>query len=119
MDPSTVQKRRPQPSQHRVRGWISSLLIASGCGLAMSRPVPAVAQTQGPSQGPSQIVSAQSPYSRSRALEAARSNLPPGAVVSGSSCNDVEIGDGNFRYFCQITYSVPLAPSATPTPSSP
>ena len=108
MDSSTVQKRRPQPSQHRVHGWISSLLIASGCGMA-------VAQTQGPSQ----IVSAQSPYSRSRALEAARSNLPPGAVVSGSSCNDVEIGDGNFRYFCQITYSVPLAPSATPTPSSP
>ena len=117
MDRSTVQKCRPQWRQHRICGWLSSLLIATGCGLV--RPVPAVAQTQAPTQPPTQIVSAQSPYSRSRALEAARSNLPPGAVVSGSSCNDVEIGDGNFRYFCQITYTVPVAPSAKPAPSSP
>ena len=52
-------------------------------------------------------VSAQSPISRQQAWQEAMSRLPNGAMVTNSRCNDVEIGYGNTRYYCVLTFTQP------------
>jgi hypothetical protein len=52
-------------------------------------------------------VSSQSPLSRQQAWQEAMSQLPKGARVTSSNCNDVEIGYGNTRYYCVLTFTQP------------
>ena len=63
---------------------------------------------------------ASSIWNKTNALARARQQLPPGAVVTGQHCQEVEVGIGNIRYLCTVEFSPPPAvgtPTSTPTPT--
>ena len=74
-------------------------------------------------------VTAESIWDSSNAIQRATSQIPSGATVTGSSCQEVDMRGGETRYICSVTYSSPppapaatpaAAPSANPTaPSAP
>ena len=51
-------------------------------------------------------VTASSIWNKSNAIERARQQLPPGAIISGERCQETEVGMGNYRYLCTVEYSV-------------
>ena len=84
------------------------------------------------SQAPAALagsVTAESIWDSSNAIQRATSQIPSGATVTGSSCQEVDMRGGDTRYICTVTYSSPppapaatpaTAPSANPTaPSAP
>ncbi len=58
----------------------------------------------------------ESVWGRKNAIERARQSLPPGAQVTATDCQEIEVGLGNYHYQCRLTYSD--GPSA-PAPASP
>ena len=63
---------------------------------------------------------ASSIWNKTNALARARQQLPPGAVITGEHCQEVEVGIGNIRYLCTVEFSPAPAvptPATTPTPS--
>ena len=62
-------------------------------------------------------VTASSIWDRTNALERARQQLPPGAVITREHCQEVEVGLGNTRYLCTVEFSdPPPAESSAPAP---
>lgn len=64
---------------------------------------------------------ASSIWNKTNALAWARQQLPPGAVVTGEHCQEVEVGIGNIRYLCTVEFGPAPAistPSSTPIPSA-
>ena len=65
-------------------------------------------------------VTAESIWDRSNAIQRATSQVPKGASVTGSSCQEVSMRGDSTRFICTVTYSSPPAPSnpktAAPTP---
>lgn len=65
---------------------------------------------------------ASSIWNKTNALARARQQLPPGAIVTGEHCQEIEVGIGNIRYLCTVEFSpvefspAPLTPSPTQTP---
>lgn len=60
---------------------------------------------------------ASSIWNKTNALDRARQQLPPGAVVTAEHCQEVEVGMGNIRYLCTVEFSpAPLAPIPTQAP---
>lgn len=60
---------------------------------------------------------ASSIWNKTNALARARQQLPPGAVVTGEHCQEVEVGIGNIRYLCTVEFSpAPVGTSPAPTP---
>ena len=55
---------------------------------------------------PAGSVTASSIWNKSNAIERARQQLPPGAVISGERCQETEVGIGNYRYLCTVEFSV-------------
>ena len=71
-------------------------------------------------------VTSQSVWSKADAIERATQQLPRGATVSGTSCEEVNVGIGNYRYICTVEFSEAPAssgagssPAPTPAPGQP
>lgn len=63
---------------------------------------------------------ASSIWNKTNALARARQQLPPGSIVTGEHCQEVEVGIGNIRYLCTVEFSPAPAiptPGAMPTPT--
>jgi len=53
-------------------------------------------------------------WDRKNARERALQSVPAGAQIINSDCQTVEVGTGNFRYICRITYD-----DSAPQPQGP
>lgn len=61
-------------------------------------------------------VTAESVWDRSNAIQRARSQLPAGASVTGTTCTAVNVRDGNDRWICTLDFTIP---ASSPSPSAP
>jgi len=50
-------------------------------------------------------------WDQQNAIDRAMQSVPSGATVNTTNCQSVEVGTGNYRYICTLTYSEPLSPS--------
>lgn len=50
-------------------------------------------------------------WDKKAAIAAAMQSVPKGAQVTDTSCQDVEVGNGNYHYICRVTYTDPVNPS--------
>jgi hypothetical protein len=58
---------------------------------------------------------AESIWDLGNARQRALSQVPTGATVTGTRCETVNVGIGNYRYICTVTYSeAPPSPSPNP-----
>ena len=89
-------------------GW-----LALGSGRALLLAAALLLANQAPALAGS--VTAESIWDRSNAIQRATSQIPQGATVTGSSCQEVDLRGGSTRYICTVTYSSPPAPSAPKT----
>ncbi|WP_216914512.1 hypothetical protein [Synechococcus sp. CCAP 1479/13] len=68
-------------------------------------------------------VTAESIFDRQATRQQARSQVPKGATVTRTVCEDLEVGLDNTRYRCTVYYTMTPAPTptpaATPAPSAP
>jgi hypothetical protein len=62
-------------------------------------------------------VTAESIFDRQATRQQARSQVPKGATVTRTVCEDLEVGMDNTRYRCTVYYTMTPAPAATPTPA--
>jgi len=63
-------------------------------------------------------VTSESTWGKANAIERATQQVPKGATVTGTSCNEVNVGIGNYRYICTVDYSEsPVAPGADGPPA--
>ena len=63
-------------------------------------------------------VTAESVFDRQATRQDAKSQVPKGATVTRTVCEDLEVGLDNTRYRCTVYYTMTPAPAATPTPSA-
>ena len=54
-------------------------------------------------------------WDQNNATDRALQLVPRGAVVTSTDCQSVEVGTGNVRYICRVTYSDPPAANQAPT----
>ncbi len=90
----------------RVTGWSSLLLgtLLSGLG------APALAGS----------VSADSVWDRANATQRAMQQVPAGATVTTTRCQEISVGMDNFRYRCTVEYTAaPVPPPGSAVPSPP
>jgi len=92
------------PRRHTCR---SRLLLVLAAALALG---PAAAARAG-------SVTAESIWDRTNAIERATSQIPSGATVTGTSCQEVDLRGGSTRYICTVTYS-PAQPAPAPSPAA-
>jgi len=64
-------------------------------------------------------VTAESIFDRQATRQQARSQVPKGATITRTVCEDLEVGLDNTRYRCTVYYTIPPAPAAAPTPAAP
>jgi hypothetical protein len=66
-------------------------------------------------------VTAESIFDREATRQQARSQVPKGATVTRTVCEDLEVGLGNTRYRCTVFYTTAPATTApaAPAPSQP
>lgn len=65
-------------------------------------------------------VTSQSTWGKANAIQRAMQQMPKGASVTGTSCDEVNVGIGNYRYICTVEYSdAPADPGAAPAPTQP
>ncbi len=50
-------------------------------------------------------------WDQQNAIERAMQSVPKGAQVTNTSCDTVEVGTGNYRYICHVTYTDPVNPT--------
>jgi len=80
-------------------------LLLLAAGLLLASQAPALAGS----------VTAESIWDRSNAIERATSQIPGGAIVTSTSCQEVDMRGGDTRYICTVTYSpAPPAQAASP-----
>jgi hypothetical protein len=89
-----------------VTGGGRGLLLAAA-GLLLASQAPALAGS----------VTAESIWDRDNAIQRATSQIPPGATVTGNSCQEVDLRGGSTRYICAVTYASP-PPATAPTPAA-
>ncbi len=85
---------------------LTGVLLASGLALLA---VPARAGS----------VTAESIFDRQATRQQARSQVPKGATVTRTVCEDLEVGLDNTRYRCTVYYTMTPSPAATPAPATP
>lgn len=100
-----MKQRKPLPAA-LPGGGIRWLGLASCLALGLSAPAWAGS------------ITAESIWDRSNAIQRARSQLPPGAVITRTECTEVNVRSGNYRYICTVYFNDP-APAPAPTPSAP
>lgn len=64
-------------------------------------------------------VTAESIFDRQATRQQARSQVPKGATVTRTVCEDLEVGLDNTRYRCTVFYTMPPTPAATPATAAP
>lgn len=99
-----------------ARGFRLSAAGLSGTLLAGALAA-AVALPAGPARAGS--VTAESIFDRQATRQQARSQVPKGATVTRTVCEDLEVGLDNTRYRCTVYYTMTPTPAATPAPSAP
>lgn len=50
-------------------------------------------------------------WDKTAAIGVAMQSVPAGAQVTDTSCQEVEVGIGNYHYICRVSYSTPANPS--------
>lgn len=50
-------------------------------------------------------------WDKKAAIANAMQSVPAGAQVTDTSCQEVEVGIGNYHYICRVTYTDPVSPS--------
>ena len=90
-----AQKQDHPPALVPPRGARLRVLAA---GLLLASQVPAALAGS---------VTAESIWDSSNAIQRATSQIPSGATVTGSSCQEVDMRGGDTRYICSVTYSSP------------
>ena len=50
-------------------------------------------------------------WDKKAAIATAMQAVPAGAQVTGTSCQEVGVGLGNYHYICRVEYSDPISPS--------
>ncbi|MEB3173380.1 MAG: hypothetical protein VKL97_05900 [Cyanobacteriota bacterium] len=50
-------------------------------------------------------------WDKKAAIAIAMQSVPAGAQVISTTCQEVEVGLGNYHYICRVEYSEPLSPS--------
>jgi hypothetical protein len=104
---------KPSPSamapRFRPSGPLLTVALLAG-GLALLA-VPARAGS----------VTAESVFDRQATRQQAKSQVPKGATITRTVCEDLEVGLDNTRYRCTVYYTMPPAPApaAAPTPAAP
>ncbi len=99
-----------------ARGFRLSAAGLSGA-LLVGALAAAVALPAGPARAGS--VTAESIFDRQATRQQARSQVPKGATVTRTVCEDLEVGLDNTRYRCTVYYTMTPAPAATPAPVAP
>lgn len=94
---------RPLGAQVLARG--RGLLLAAG--VLLSTQAPALAGS----------VTAESIWDRTNAIQRATSQIPRGATITGTSCQEVDLRGGSTRYICTVTYST-VPPVTAPQPAT-
>ena len=61
-------------------------------------------------------VTGESVWDRSNAIQRAQSQLPAGATVTRTTCTEVNVRTGNYRYICTLEYPDP--PRTMPAPGN-
>jgi hypothetical protein len=54
-------------------------------------------------------------WDRSNARDRALQSVPAGAQILSTDCQTVEVGTGNFRYICRVTYGDPAPQPQAPS----
>jgi len=54
---------------------------------------------------------AESVWDKQNAIQRAMQSVPKGAQVTDTTCDTVEVGTGNLRYICRVTYTDPVSPT--------
>ena len=62
-------------------------------------------------------VTAESIFDRQATRQQAKSQVPKGATITRTVCEDLEVGMDNTRYRCTVFYTMTPAPAATTTPA--
>lgn len=99
-----------------ARGFRLSAAGLSGT-LLLGALAAAVALPAGPARAGS--VTAESIFDRQATRQQARSQVPKGATVTRTVCEDLEVGLDNTRYRCTVYYTMTPTPAATPAPAAP
>jgi hypothetical protein len=89
-----------------------STMLRSFCGLTAALLLGALPASAG-------SVTADSIIDRDSALQEATSQVPEGATVTGSRCQQIVLPGNNFRYRCSVEFTTtpPAAnPATTPAP---
>ncbi len=76
-----------------------------------------VALPAGPARAGS--VTAESIFDRQATRQQARSQVPKGATVTRTVCEDLEVGLDNTRYRCTVYYTMTPSPATTPATTAP
>ncbi|MBM5802724.1 MAG: hypothetical protein FJ078_01175 [Cyanobacteria bacterium K_DeepCast_35m_m2_155] len=50
-------------------------------------------------------------WDKKAAIGIAMQSVPAGAQVTSTSCQEIEVGLGNYHYLCRVEYSDPVNPS--------
>jgi len=80
-------------------------LLALLAGLMLAPAEPAAAGT----------AIGESIWDRKNARERALQSVPAGAQIMNTDCQTVEVGTGNVRYICRITYDDPAPQPQVPS----
>ena len=106
-----MEQRSPSAMAPRFRltGPLLTVALLTG-GLALQA---------GPA--PAGSVTAESVFNRQATRQEAKSQVPKGATVTRTVCEDLEVGMDNTRYRCTVFYTTtPASPApATTTPAAP
>ena len=121
LGPTVSQGQSPlQGSLARAgQGRLSGRFLLGGGFLVRGRGLLLAAGLLLASQAPAQAgsVTAESIWDRTNAIQRATSQIPQGATVTGSSCQEVDLRGGSTRYICTVTYSS-APPAAAPQPAA-
>lgn len=99
-----------------LNGWrLGAAALESSClalGLPMSKHLaPLLMLVLLPLAARAGSAVGESIWNKQAAIDVAMQSVPAGAQVTGTSCQEVEVGTGNYHYICTVTYSEPLSPS--------
>jgi hypothetical protein len=63
-------------------------------------------------------VTSQSVWGKSNAIDRAMQQVPAGATVTGTSCDEVNVGIGNYHYTCTVEFTeAPANPGGAASPA--
>ena len=73
----------------------------------------------GPSAALAGTAIGESIWDKANAIARAKQAVPAGAVVTDTRCQSIEVGLGNYRYICTLTFTSPAPVTPIPSRSGP